>query len=207
MFEVGFDLEVFVEFFEMLCCFVCEWLVLVEVEVIVQNCVLDLLLDVMCEFGLFGLIIFECYGGFGLWVDQYVEVMLELSWVVFVFCFVFVIGIGMVVIVFKNDGIEEQCELWFLKLVGGVIVCFGLIELGSGFDSVWMQICVLCDGVDYVLNGIKCYIINVLMVEFILVMVWIMVEILLSNVYVSGFFVLMDMLGISVGMFDRKMGQ
>lgn len=63
--------------------------------------------------------------------------------------------------------------------------------------------CVMLDGDYYVIDGIKCFIINVLCVGVFMLMVC------MGGEGVGGilvFIVLVDMLGIMFGKFDKKMG-
>lgn len=56
-------------------------------------------------------------------------------------------------------------------VVGEIIGCFGFIELYGGFDLVNMKIYVKKDGGDWVINGVKMWIINGNLVN--IVIVWV----------------------------------
>lgn len=86
-----------------------------------------------------------------------------------------------------------------------MIVSFVLIELGVGFDVVSVKIIVIKDGDYYVVNGIKCYIINVNKVSVFILMVCFNLDIKgVKGIIV--FVVLVDFLGIIIGKLEKKMG-
>lgn len=101
-------------------------------------------------------------------------------------------------------GIEMLCVVWGIDLfLGSKLVLYCLIELGVGLDVVLLKISVVCEGEYYVLNGVKVFIFGVGVIELLVVMVWI------GGVGVGGIsviVVLVDLLGISYGCKEEKMG-
>lgn len=77
---------------------------------------------------------------------------------------------------FKFVGIVEQ-KWWFLLwCVVGVILVFLLIEFDVGFDLVCMVLMVMLidDGQVYEFEGVKLWIINGVVVDLLVVMVWVL---------------------------------
>lgn len=69
-------------------------------------------------------------------------------------------------------GIEDQCRKYLFKFVIGEWVgCFGLIEFDYGFDFGSMVMIVVVKDGGFVFNGVKMWIINLLIVD--LVVVWV----------------------------------
>lgn len=201
------DLEILNLLLDSICQFVCESLVFYEQEVVEIDCIFEVIIVCMCEMGLFGLLILEVYGGFGVIMEEEVSIVFELGWILLVFCLLLGInnGIGFQGIVI--DGIEEQKWCYLLCLVlGELFSLFCFIELDFGFDVVLLKIMVVCDGEYYVFNGIKCFIINVLQVGIYIVMVCI--DLVICGV--GGIFVFVvecGMFGLFLGKLDCKMGQ
>ncbi|CAN7650714.1 acyl-CoA dehydrogenase family protein [Phenylobacterium sp. LjRoot219] len=207
MHDPGLDPELFASFLDALRRFVRERLVPAEATVISADRIPAELLDEMSEFGLFGLTIPVEFGGAGLSLSQYLEVILELSWAAPAFRSVIAIGTGVVATALKLDGTEEQKALWLPQLVDGAIASFGLTEPDSGSDSAGMKTSAVKDGDHYVLNGTKRYITNAPMARFALVMARTSRENLPGNAHVSAFLVPTDAPGVSIGRPDQKMGQ
>jgi acyl-CoA dehydrogenase len=205
--ELGLDADIFASFLETLRRFVRERLVPAEGEVIAANRIPDSLLDEMRDLGLFAVTIPPEYGGAGLTIDQYVEVVRELSWAAPAFRSVISIGDGVVATSLKQDGTEAQKAEYLPRLAAGEIASFALTEPDSGSDSAGMKTRAVKDGDHYVLNGTKRYITNAPMARFVLVMARTSTENLPGNGHVSAFIVPADTPGLSIGKPDHKMGQ
>jgi acyl-CoA dehydrogenase len=201
------DAETFASFLETLRRFVRERLVPAEAEVVETDTVPAAVLQEMRELGLFGLTIPTEYGGAGLAIDQYIEVIRELSWAAPAFRSVISIGTGMFATSLKAGGTEAQKAEYLSRAAAGEIASFGLTEPDSGSDSAAMRTRATRDGDGYVLNGAKRYITNAPIADFILVMARTTAETLPGNAHVSGFLVPMNAPGVSVGKPDSKMGQ
>jgi len=201
------DAETFASFLEPLRRFVRERLVPAEAEVVETDTVPAAVLQEMRELGLFGLTIPTEYGGAGLAIDQYIEVIRELSWAAPAFRSVISIGTGMFATSLKAGGTEAQKAEYLSRAAAGEIASFGLTEPDSGSDSAAMRTRATRDGDGYVLNGAKRYITNAPIADFILVMARTTAETLPGNAHVSGFLVPMNAPGVSVGKPDSKMGQ
>jgi acyl-CoA dehydrogenase len=207
MLNQGLDAETFAAFIDTLKRFVRERLVPAEKEVFETDRVPDEILNEMRELGLFGLAVPEEYGGPGLSIAQYVEVITELAWAAPAFRSAMAISSGIITTALKLDGTEEQRREWLPKLVAGTSASFCLTEPDSGSDSAAMKARAVRDGDHYVLNGTKRFITNAPMADFFIVMARTNPENLPKNGHVSGFIVPRDTPGLSVGKADKKMGQ
>jgi acyl-CoA dehydrogenase len=184
-----------------------ERLIRAEPEVIETNRIADPLLDEMRELGLFGLTIPPEYGGAGLTMDQYVEVIRELSWAAPAFRSVISIGTGIVATALKQDGTEAQKAEYLPRLAAGEIASFALTEPDSGSDSAAMRTRAVKQGDAYLLSGSKRYITNAPTAGFVIVMARTSAETLPGNAHISAFLVPTDARGVSIGKPDHKMGQ
>lgn len=207
MSSTGLDPETFASFLGTLRRFVRERLIRAEPEVIETDRIPDPLLDEMRELGLFGLTIPPEYGGAGLSMDQYVEVIRELSWAAPAFRSVISIGTGIVATALKQDGTEAQRAEYLPRLAAGEIASFALTEPDSGSDAAAMRTRAVKQGDAYVLSGSKRYITNAPMAGFVIVMARTSADTLPGNAHVSAFLVPTDAPGVSIGKPDRKMGQ
>jgi acyl-CoA dehydrogenase len=205
--DTGLDAETFEAFLDMLKRFVRERLVPAEARAYEEDFVPADILAEMREMGLFGLTVPTEYGGAGLSIDQYMEVIVELAWAAPAFRSAMVISTGIITSALKMDATEEQRQEYFPKLVGGAIASFCLTEPDSGTDSAAMKARAVRDGDSYVINGTKRYITNGPKAEFYIVMVRTSAENLPGNAHVSGFIIPRDTPGLSVGKHDAKMGQ
>jgi acyl-CoA dehydrogenase len=205
--ELGMDAEVMAAFLESLRRFVRERLVPAEDEVIEKDRIPEPLLEEMREIGLFSLTIPPEYGGQGLSIAEYIEVILELSWAAPAFRSAMSIGTGIVATALKEDGTEAQKAEWLPRLAAGEIASFALTEPDSGSDSAGMKTRAVKNGDTYVLDGTKRYITNAPIAKFVLVLARTSRENLPSNGHVSAFLVPTDLPGVLIGNPDRKMGQ
>ena len=205
--ETGLDSETFDAFLDTLRRFVRERLVPAEPRAFEEDFVPDDILAEMCEMGLFGLNVPAEYGGPGLSIDQYVEVILELAWAAPAFRSAMAISTGIISTALKLDATEEQRRAYFPRLLDGAIAAFCLTEPDSGTDSAAMKARAVRDGDSYVISGTKRFITNGPRAEFFIVMARTSTENLPGNRHVSGFLIPAGTPGLSVGKPDKKMGQ
>jgi acyl-CoA dehydrogenase len=205
--ETGLDSETFDAFLDTLRRFVRERLVPAEPRAFEEDFVPDDILAEMREMGLFGLNVPAEYGGPGLSIDQYVEVILELAWAAPAFRSAMAISTGIISTALKLDATEEQRRAYFPRLLDGAIAAFCLTEPDSGTDSAAMKARAVRDGDSYVISGTKRFITNGPRAEFFIVMARTSAENLPGNRHVSGFLIPAGTPGLSVGKPDKKMGQ
>ena len=123
----------------------------------------DELLDKMRELGLFGLVIPEEYGGFGLSATAYARVMQEVAAIDP--CLAVTIGahqsIGLKAILLAGTDAQKAKYLPTLA-TGEQIAAFALTEPGAGSDagSICARAELSEDGREYILNGSKIWITN-----------------------------------------------
>lgn len=187
--------------------FVRERLVPAEAQAIEQNWVPEAILAEMRDLGLFGLTVPAKYGGSGLQIDQYLEIIQQLAWAAPAFRSAIAINTGILSTALRNDATEAQRAEYFPKIVVGQIGSFALTEPDSGSDSAAMKTRAERDGDSYVINGSKRYITNGPKADFLLVMARTCRENLPSNAHVSGFLVPANTPGLARGKPDKKMGQ
>jgi len=165
------------------------------------------IVQAMRELGLFGLTIPELYGGLGLSMEEEVLVAFELGQTSPAFRSLVGTnnGIGSQGIVI--DGTEAQKQHWLPRLARGEIVgSFALTEPDSGSDAASLCTTAIRDGEDYLLNGTKRYITNAPEAGIFTVMA----RTDPNNKGaggVSAFIVEADSPGLSLGSWDKKMGQ
>ncbi|MEO0908126.1 MAG: acyl-CoA dehydrogenase family protein [Pseudomonadota bacterium] len=207
--NTGMDAEVFEQFAEQLTRYVRERLIPAEPDVIAHDKIPPEIVDEMREMGLFGLSVPEEYGGAGLNMTQYAQVVNIMSYAAPAFRSIFSINVGMFASALKNGANQAQRDEWYPKLAAGKIACFGLTEPGSGSDSAGLQTFAKADpdGNGWVLNGTKRYITNAPHADVALIMARTEKDNLPKNAHVSAFLVPMDSPGVSTGSPDHKMGQ
>lgn len=202
---------IFIQEYEEFCCIVCsfvEW----EINFNVDQWEKDgcfLIYEIFCkvgEFGLLGIFKLEKFGGMGLDYSYLIVVVEEFGSII---CggILMVIGvqIDMCILVLVCFGFDELCEEFFcLVIVGEMVGCIGVFEVGVGFDVVGLKIIVCKDGDDYVINGSKMWIINLLLVDF----MCLFVNIFDDKLYVNKLLivVLMKILGIIFSLYLDKFG-
>jgi acyl-CoA dehydrogenase len=205
--ETGLDTETFDVFIDTLRRFVRERLVPAEAQAFDEGFVPDDILAEMQELGLFGLNVPEAYGGSGLSIEQYIEVILELSWAAPAFRSAMAVTTGIVTSALCNDATEEQRQHYLPQLLDGTIAGFCLTEPGSGSDSAALKTRAVKDGDSYVINGTKRYITNGSLAGFFIIMARTTAEKLPGNAHVSAFLIPADTPGLTRGKPDKKMGQ
>ena len=161
----------------------------------------------MKEIGLFGLTIPESYGGLGLTMEEESLTMFEMGKTSPAFRSLFgtTVGIGSQGILM--DGTQEQKEQYLPRLATGeLIASFALTEPEAGSDAASLRTTAVRDGDDYVINGTKRYITNAPHAGIFTLMAR-------TNPQdkgaggVSAFIVEANTPGITIGKYDRKMGQ
>ncbi len=187
--------------------FVRERLVPNEAEVSENDAVPPEIVAEMRELGLFGLSIPTEFGGLGLSMVEEVRVVQELGWTSPAFRSVFGtnVGIGSQGIVI--DGTDAQKAYYLPKLASGeLIASFALTEPEAGSDAGSLRTSARLDGDHYVLNGTKRFITNAPHAGIFTLMAR-------TNADepgargISAFIVERDAAGLSVGKWDKKMGQ
>lgn len=187
--------------------FVRERLVPAENQVAETDEIPAPIVDAMREIGLFGLTVPEEYGGFGMTMEEEVEVTFELTRASPAFRSIMGTnnGIGSQGIVI--DGTPEQKSRWLPRLASGELIgSFALTEPGAGSDAASLTTTARLDGDAYVVDGTKRYITNAPEAG---------VFTLMARTDptqpgasgVSAFIVEAGSPGITVGKSDRKMGQ
>jgi acyl-CoA dehydrogenase len=161
----------------------------------------------MKEVGLFGLTIPESYGGLGLTMEEESLTMFEMGKTSPAFRSLFgtTVGIGSQGILM--DGTQEQKEQYLPRLATGeLIASFALTEPEAGSDAASLRTTAVRDGDDYVINGTKRYITNAPHAGIFTLMAR-------TNPQdkgaggVSAFIVEANTPGITIGKYDKKMGQ
>jgi len=163
------------------------------------------------ELGLFGAIIPEEYGGFGISNSGYVQMMADLTRVEFSLCVTVVChqSIGLKgLLMFGND---EQKARFLPKLATGeMIAAFGLTEPGAGSDAGSIQTTAVPspDGKGYIINGSKIWITNGGFADFFTVFARTphLAGKDSKKSPITGFIVTRDMKGFSTGAEEKKMG-
>jgi acyl-CoA dehydrogenase len=187
--------------------FVRERLIPAEEEVVATDRIPEPIVDAMREIGLFGLTVPEDFGGFGLTMEEEVDVTFELTRASPAFRSIMGTnnGIGSQGIVI--DGTPEQKAKWLPRLASGELIgSFALTEPGSGSDAASLTTTAIRDGDAYVVNGTKRYITNAPEAGIFTLMARTDPE-QKGAAGVSAFIVEAGTPGITVGKPDRKMGQ
>lgn len=187
--------------------FVREKLIPAENEVAETDEIPASIVAAMRDIGLFGLTVPEEYGGFGLTMEEEVDVTFELTRASPAFRSIMGTnnGIGSQGIVI--DGTPEQKERWLPRLASGELIgSFALTEPGSGSDAGSLTTSARLDGDGYVVNGTKRYITNAPEAGIFTLMAR-TDPAQRGSGGVSAFIVEAGSPGITVGKSDKKMGQ
>ena len=166
----------------------------------------DIVAD-MRTMGLFGLTIPEEYGGLGLTSEEEVLTSMALCYASPVFRSRIGTNTGIGAQGIVIDGTAEQKQKYLPRLASGEITgSFALTEPESGSDAGSLKTTARRDGDQYVLNGTKRYITNAPEAGVFTVMA--RTDLQSKDAKgVSAFIVERDTPGLSVGPYDRKMGQ
>jgi alkylation response protein AidB-like acyl-CoA dehydrogenase len=163
------------------------------------------MLDELREFGLFGLVVPEQFGGMGMRSTAYSRTLQQVAR--HDASVAVTIGahssIGMRGLLLY--GTEEQRAKWFPKLASGeMIAAFCLTEPGAGSDAASIKTTAVKDGDGWVLNGSKLWITNGGIADFFTVFA--KTGSAEERAKLSGFIVTKDLPGVSVGPHEDKMG-
>jgi acyl-CoA dehydrogenase len=187
--------------------FVAERLVPAEAQVAEEDRVPPEIVAEMRALGLFGLSVPEEHGGLGLSMEEEVLVAFELGRTSPAFRSVIGTnnGIGSQGIVM--DGTPEQKAKYLPRLASGEIIgSFALTEPEAGSDAAALRTSARKDGNGWVLNGTKRFITNAPEAALFTVMARTDPE-KKGAAGVSAFLVERDAPGLSLGKWDKKMGQ
>ena len=187
--------------------FVDERLIPLESQVADDDVVPPEVVDEMRELGLFGLSTPSEYGGLGLTMSEEAQVVFEISRTSPAFRSVFGTNVSIGSQALVMGGTEEQKRRYLPRVASGeLIASFALTEPQSGSDAASIRTTARREGDDYLINGRKRFITNA-------------PEAGLFTVFVrtgpketgtrgiSTFLVEADNPGLSVGPWDKKMGQ
>lgn len=187
--------------------FVSERLIPLEAQVAEDDVVPESVVEEMRALGLFGLSIPEAYGGLGLSMFDEVQIAFEFGRTSPAFRSVIGTnnGIGSHGIII--DGTETQKNHYLPRLARGEIIsAFALTEPQSGSDAASISTTARREGNEYVINGTKRYITNA--PEANLFTVFARTAPKTDGVKgISALLVEGDIPGITIGPWDRKMGQ
>lgn len=165
------------------------------------------IVEEMRQMGLFGLAIPEQYGGLGLTQEEEVLVSLELSKTSPSFRSVVGTNNGIGSQGILIDGTQEQKDYYLPKLASGELIgAFCLTEPNSGSDAGSLQTTAVLEGDHYVLNGTKRFVTNGPEAGVFTVMARTDLESKTAS-GVSAFVVDAKLPGITLGKYDKKMGQ
>ena len=187
--------------------FVAERLRPIEAKVAEDDAIPEDILAEMRDLGLYGISIPEAYGGLDLSMEDECLVAIELGRASPAFRSAFGTNVGIGSQGLVMFGTDEQKQKWLPGIASGEIVTsFALTEPEAGSDSAAVQTRAVRDGGDYVLNGAKRYITNAGKAQLFTVM---------ARTDpgkkgaggVSAFLVPRDLLGLSIGKSEKKMGQ
>jgi alkylation response protein AidB-like acyl-CoA dehydrogenase len=161
--------------------------------------------DRLREFGLFGLVIPEEYGGMGLGSAAYSRTLQQLAW--HDASVAITVGahssIGMKGLLLFGD--DEQKRKFLPRLASGeMIAAFCLTEPGAGSDAASITTTAMRDGDDWVLSGSKLWITNGGIADF--YTVFAKTGQAEERANLCAFIVTRDMPGVSVGTHEDKMG-
>jgi acyl-CoA dehydrogenase len=199
------DLETFDLLLDTIRRFVAQRLRPLEGQVDREDAVPEAVVQEMRELGLFGLSIPEEYGGLGLSMSEEVRVALELGRTTPAFRSVFGTNVGIGSQGLVLAGSDEQKRLWLPLIASGeIITSFALTEPGAGSDSAAVQTRAVRDGDAYRLTGSKRYITNADKASLFTVLARTGEP---GAKGVSAFLVPAELVGLSTGRPEKKMGQ
>jgi acyl-CoA dehydrogenase len=160
----------------------------------------------MRDMGLFGLSIAEEYGGLGLTMAEEARVAIELGRTTPAFRSTFGTNVGIGSQGLVMSGNDEQKASWLPRIASGeIITSFALTEPDVGSDSGSVKTRAVFDGQSYRLSGTKRYITNADKADLFTVMARTSDDPGVRGV--SAFLVPRDLVGVSIGEPERKMGQ
>uniref|UniRef100_UPI000E5D8106 acyl-CoA dehydrogenase family protein n=1 Tax=Algihabitans albus TaxID=2164067 RepID=UPI000E5D8106 len=184
-----------------------ERLIPAEEKTVAEDRVPDEIRALLRDLGLFGISVPDSYGGLGLPLEAEVRLMFELCRASVAFRSMLGTnnGIGSQGIV--TDGTEAQKQKYLPRIASGdLIASFCLTEPDSGSDAASLRTTARPDGEDFLLSGTKRYITNAPEAGLFTVMARSEPDQPGAS-GLSAFLVEADTPGITVGPWDRKMGQ
>lgn len=204
---MALDKEVLQQFIDTVRRYVRERLIPLEQQVAEEDKIPEEVIEEMKEMGLFGLSIPEEFGGLGLSMSDEVAIIQEMGYTSPVFRSIFGTNVGIGSQGIVMDGTEEQKNLYLPRLASGELIgSFALTEPDAGSDAGSVQTSAQLDGNEYIINGTKRYITNAPRAGLFTVMARTGTKDEGSR-GVSAFLVEANLPGISLGKFDKKMGQ
>lgn len=204
---MALDKEVLQQFIDTVRRYVRERLIPLEQQVSEEDKIPEEVIEEMKEMGLFGLSIPEEFGGLGLSMSDEVAIIQEMGYTSPVFRSIFGTNVGIGSQGIVMDGTEEQKNLYLPRLASGELIgSFALTEPDAGSDAGSVQTSAVLDGDEYVINGTKRYITNAPRAGLFTVMARTGTKDEGSR-GVSAFLVEANLPGVSLGKFDKKMGQ
>lgn len=204
---MALDQEVLQQFIDTVRRYVRERLIPLEQQVSEEDKIPEEVIEEMKEMGLFGLSIPEEFGGLGLSMSDEVAIIQEMGYTSPVFRSIFGTNVGIGSQGIVMDGTEEQKNLYLPRLATGELIgSFALTEPDAGSDAGSVQTSAQLDGDEYIINGTKRYITNAPRAGLFTVMARTGTKEEGSR-GVSAFLVEANLPGISLGKFDKKMGQ
>lgn len=204
---MALDKEVLQQFIDTVRRYVRERLIPLEQQVAEEDKIPEEVIEEMKEMGLFGLSIPEEFGGLGLSMSDEVAIIQEMGYTSPVFRSIFGTNVGIGSQGIVMDGTEEQKNLYLPRLASGELIgSFALTEPDAGSDAGSVQTSAQLDGDEYIINGTKRYITNAPRAGLFTVMARTGTKDEGSR-GVSAFLVEANLPGISLGKFDKKMGQ
>lgn len=204
---MALDKEVLQQFIDTVRRHVRERLIPLEQQVAEEDKIPEEVIEEMKEMGLFGLSIPEEFGGLGLSMSDEVAIIQEMGYTSPVFRSIFGTNVGIGSQGIVMDGTEEQKNLYLPRLASGELIgSFALTEPDAGSDAGSVQTSAQLDGDEYIINGTKRYITNAPRAGLFTVMARTGTKDEGSR-GVSAFLVEANLPGISLGKFDKKMGQ
>ena len=187
--------------------FVEERLIPLETQVADDDVVPAQVIDEMRALGLFGLTTPEEYGGLGLNMSEEVQVLFEIARTSPAFRSVFGTNISIGSQGLVMGGTEEQKQRYLPRIANGeLIASFALTEPQAGSDAASIRTRAKRDGDKYVINGRKRFITNAPEAGLFTVFVRTGPKDL-GTKGISTFLVEADTPGLSIGPWDKKMGQ
>jgi len=187
--------------------FVAERLRPLEAKVAEDDAIPDDILGEMRALGLYGLSIPEAYGGLDLSMEEECLVVVELGRTSPAFRSAFGTNVGIGAQGLVMFGSDDQKARWLPGVASGQIVTsFALTEPEAGSDSAAVRTTAIRDGDAYVLNGTKRYITNANKAGLFTVMARTAPDVK-GAAGVSAFLVPRNLVGLTTGKPEKKMGQ
>ena len=203
---MALDPETFDALIDMVRRFVAERLRPLEGAVEEADAIPPEVVQEMREMGLFGLSIAEEFGGLGLTMGEEARVAIELGRTTPAFRSTFGTNVGIGSQGLVMAGNAEQKAAWLPKIASGeIITSFALTEPDVGSDSGAVKTRAVFDGQSYRLSGTKRYITNADKADLFTVMARTGDDPGARSV--SAFLVPRDLVGVSIGEPEKKMGQ